>query len=249
MVKSSGRRPDPDAVDSMDHEDENKDKIVSMETRAGLGLKVAAELRAYWDGVRGQRLVPPRSEIDPRGIERALEFSFVLERVAPGMGRFRLAGMHLNDLMGMEVRGMPLTAFFTASARKAVADASEAAFRDPAIVEAELVSESGIGRPVLTARLMLLPLRSDLGDITRALGCLVAEGAVCRVPRRFEIEAIRIHPLGRDTMHLADANHDFAATPRPQYAGFAEAKTPFEGIESATSPEERRALFRIVSGK
>ncbi|MFT3687598.1 PAS domain-containing protein [Paenirhodobacter sp.] len=230
----------------MDHDEERKDKIVSMETRAGLGLRVAAELRAYWDGVRGNRLVPPRSEINPRGIERALEFSFVLERVAPGMGRFRLAGMHLNDLMGMEVRGMPLTAFFTTTARKAVADASEAAFREPAIVEAELVSEAGAGRPVLSARLLLLPLRSDLGDVTRALGCLVAEGPVCRVPRRFEIKAIRIHPLTHDTVHLADSDHGFAMAPRPQYAGFAEEKATFEG---AHSPEERRALFRVISGK
>ncbi len=230
----------------MDHDDERKDKIVSMETRAGLGHKVAAELRAYWEGVRGHRLVPARSEIDPRGIERALEFSFVLERVAPGMGRFRLAGMHLNDLMGMEVRGMPLTAFFTASARKAVADASEAAFREPAIVEADLISEAGIGRPVLNARLMLLPLRSDLGDITRALGCLVAEGAVCRVPRRFEIESIRVQSLGREAVHLADADRDFPVVARPQYAGFAEEKATFDG---ANSPEERRALFRIISGK
>lgn len=224
----------------MEREDGKMDKVVSMEKRAGLGLRVASELRAYWDGVRRNRLVPARSEIDPRGIERALEFSFVLERVAPGMGRFRLAGMHLNDLMGMEVRGMPLTAFFTSAARKTIADGCEEMFREPAIVEAELVSEPGPGRPELTARLLLLPLRSDLGDITRALGCLVAEGAVCRVPRRFDVRALTVSPIGRDAIRIAEHGDEFALAP-----GFAEKPAAFE---AAPSPEARRALFRIVSG-
>ena len=61
------------------------------------------EVEAYWEGLRMGRTVPMRSEIDPRGIERALEFTFILERIAPGLARFRLSGMHLNDLLGMEV--------------------------------------------------------------------------------------------------------------------------------------------------
>ena len=59
--------------------------------------------------------MPRRAEIDPRGIENALEYAFILERIAPGMARIRLAGIHLSDLMGMEVRGMPLTSFIDAA--------------------------------------------------------------------------------------------------------------------------------------
>ncbi|MEM1421046.1 MAG: PAS domain-containing protein, partial [Pseudomonadota bacterium] len=53
-------------------------------------------VEAYWEGLRAGRLVPRRADVDPRGIDQALEYSFILERIAPGMARFRLAGMHLN---------------------------------------------------------------------------------------------------------------------------------------------------------
>lgn len=149
------------------------------------------QVRAYWEALRAGRIVPLRSEIDPRGIEKALEFAFVLERVAPTVARFRLAGLHLNDLMGMEVRGMPLTALFTPGARPALAEALETVFRGPSIAEFDLRAEGGWGRPALAARLVILPLQSDLGDVTRALGCLVTDGRIGRVPRRFEIQAAR----------------------------------------------------------
>ncbi len=69
-----------------------------------------AEVRAYWEGLRVAGDLPRRDQIDPRGIAGALENTFLLERVAPGIARFRLAGMQLHDLMGMDVRGMPLSA-------------------------------------------------------------------------------------------------------------------------------------------
>ena len=61
--------------------------------------------------------MPLRSEIDPRGLKGALEYCFVLERIAPGLARLRVAGSHLGDLMGMEVRGMPITAFYDENGR------------------------------------------------------------------------------------------------------------------------------------
>ena len=68
--------------------------------------------------MREEDTIPPRSAINPRGIEDALEYAFILDSVAPGVARFRLAGSHLTDLMGMEVRGMPITAMFVPAARK-----------------------------------------------------------------------------------------------------------------------------------
>ncbi|MEM1429224.1 MAG: PAS domain-containing protein [Pseudomonadota bacterium] len=160
-----------------------------------LRFPTVALLEAYWHQLRGTRLVPARSEVDPRQIEDSLEYAFILERVAPGMARFRLAGMHLSDLMGMEVRGMPVTAFFTPEARKPLSDAMEAVFDAPAIVRLTLNGETGIGRPGLDARLLLLPLKSDFGDVSRALGCLVTNGPVGRAPRRFSIAHEEITPI------------------------------------------------------
>jgi len=41
----------------------------------------------------------------------------------------------------------------------------------------------------------MLPLRSDLGDVSRALGCLVTHGPLGRTPRRFEIMSCRTTPV------------------------------------------------------
>ena len=71
-------------------------------------VRILADLRSYWDSLRKGRAVPDRADVEPKGIRRALDYAFILERIAPGAARFRLAGRHLVDLMGMEVRGMPV---------------------------------------------------------------------------------------------------------------------------------------------
>jgi len=152
-------------------------------------------LETYWSEIRGTRLVPARADVDPRRIEDALEYAFILERIAPGMARFRLAGMHLNDLMGMEVRGMPLTAFFAPEGRKAVSAALEQVFDAPSIARIALAGERGVGRPPLDGRLLLLPLQSDFGDVSRALGCLATVGPTGRAPRRFSVTGTDVEPL------------------------------------------------------
>ncbi|MEM9248270.1 MAG: PAS domain-containing protein [Pseudomonadota bacterium] len=152
-----------------------------------LRFPALTQLERYWQDLRGSRLVPARSEVDPRHIEDVLDCAFIVERIAPGMARFRVAGMHLSDLMGMEVRGMPLSAFFTPDARRTLSDGLEHAFDDPAVVRLSLQAETSIGRPEMEGRLLLLPLKSDFGDVSRALGCMVTRGATGRTPRRFEI--------------------------------------------------------------
>lgn len=109
--------------------------------------------------------------------------------------RFRLAGMHLNELMGMEVRGMPITAFFAPDTRRQVSDALEHVFEEPALARISLRGERGMGRSPITAELIILPLRSDLGDISRALGCLVCDGEIGRTPRRFDVCDLQLEPL------------------------------------------------------
>jgi hypothetical protein len=175
-------------------------------------------LETYWSEIRGTRLVPARADVDPRRIEDALEYAFILERIAPGMGRFRLAGMHLNDLMGMEVRGMPLTAFFAPEGRKAVSAALEQVFDTPAIARLTLSGERGVGRPPLDGRLLLLPLQSDFGDVSRALGCLATLGPAGRAPRRFTVTGADVEPLLTDAPAPRE-RRSTGWTPPPRSAG------------------------------
>ena len=142
----------------MDKSPLNPHNVVAMtEFRAEVGFSAISQVEAYWEGLRGARLMPKRSEIDPRGIESALEYTFVLERIAPGMARIRIAGSHLGDLMGMEVRGMPLTSLITPPCRRQIADAIEDVCQRPAVCELRMSAETTLAKPQMDARLLLLP--------------------------------------------------------------------------------------------
>lgn len=170
--------------------------------RNAMSYGALSEVRGYWEALRNGRRAPLRSEIDPRGIERALENAFILERVAPQVARFRLAGVHLNDLLGVEVRGLPVSALFSQSDRSKAAAAIDAVFSTPQLIEMTLKAEGGIGKPKLEAKLLILPLQSDLGDITRALGCLVAVGQIGRSPRKFDIMSVSATGLAGTTCSI-----------------------------------------------
>lgn len=162
------------------------------------GFAPIAQLEAYWEALRGNRLMPNRAEIDPRGIEQALEYSFIVERIAPGIARLRIAGSHLSDLMGMEVRGMPLTSFITPGSRRQLSDILEEVFETPATCSLHLHSDQGAGMPPLEARMVLMPLKSDLGDVSRILGALVSVGDMGRSPRRFDVTRTALRPIVAD---------------------------------------------------
>nr|WP_111298669.1 PAS domain-containing protein [Paracoccus saliphilus] len=213
--------------------------------------RVLRDLRSYWDGIRNGRAVPARTDVDPRGIARALDYAFILERIAPGAGRLRLAGRHLIDLMGMEVRGMPVCAFLNTSSRGRFSDVLESVFKAPQIARVTLAAKAQYARPELTGQMLLLPLRSDLGDVTRALGCLVAEGDPGVAPRRFDLVADEVMPIIEGGTTLA---------PSPSTIGFAEGAArfaprsrpapppadPARSVPQGDTPQERRALFRVI---
>lgn len=170
--------------------------VISLGMRAGgpgsgpVTYPAVSQVDAYWEGLRDGRLMPKRSEVDPRGLEGALEYALLMEMVAPGVARVRVSGLHLTDLLGMEVRGMPLTAFFEPADRNRVADLLQDVVTGPKVVEMELISPSGIGRPALTAKLFLAPLEAENDHRPRLLACLQAKGEIGRTPRRLKIKDV-----------------------------------------------------------
>ena len=162
----------------------------SLKDEGGARFAAIREVRAYWAALRDDQDLPRREQINPRGMAGALHQVFMLERVAPGTARFRIAGMDINDLMGMEVRGMPLSALFDPAARVQLAEVLDTVFANHTITEVDLEADRGLGRPALRARLLLLPLKGASGEADLILGCLASDGQIGRTPRRFVIARV-----------------------------------------------------------
>ena len=189
--------------------------------RSGKSLSPLRQAEAYWQALRTGAELPRRTQIDPRGLENILEYTFILERIAPGIARFRLAGSHLTDLAGMDVRGMPLTCFFTPAGRNKVSAVLEHVFDTPAVAELTLGGEVKRHQPRPDARMILLPLQSDLGDINRALGVLIADKPTVQPPQRFDVADLTLRPATR--LQPVHQPH------REPVAGFAEDQHPLQG--------------------
>ena len=201
--------------------------------------------QAYWASKRDGADLPRRAEIDPRGIEPLLQYAFIAEKIAPGLARMRIAGMHLSDLMGMEVRGMPVSTFIDPADRDTLADHMVELFDRPARIELDIASEGGFGRARLAGRIVMLPLRSDLGDVSRALGCLVTQGAMGRAPRRFRITGQRVVPIDLSHAPSTTTTTTTAATPvLAPVPGLAEAPAQFQGKANRLASE--RSYLRLV---
>lgn len=149
--------------------------------------KSVQRIEQYWEELRNGRLLPSRSEVDPRALEGVLSNAFILERIAPGLARFRIAGSHLTAFTGLELRQMPASVLFGIHSRSVLADALEAVFDEPAAVHMELVSNGGMMQPDLHGEMILLPLRSDTGEVSRVMGAIVMDGEAGRKPRRLDI--------------------------------------------------------------
>ena len=197
-----------------------------------------AQVEGYWHGLCFGSPLPHRRDIDPRGMEQALAFAFVLERVAPGVCRFRIAGQHLNELMGLDVRGMPLTAMFTVQARRDISRIVETVCAEPCIKEVFIKGGKSIGRGELAGKIFLAPLLDEAGQVTRILGCLQTNGTIGRQPRRFAITEVYTKDLNAPRPRLPE-NHGLAE--------FAESPAPFGRVEKVAGPDKTNPpLLQLV---
>ena len=186
-------------------------------------------LKQYWESLRAGRLAPYRSEIDPRQFEHALENMFILEIIGDETIRVRLAGMKLCEMMGMEVRGMSPRAFMMPEDRSRFDNAIMDVVRKPAVSDFVMETVDYNGKSG-TAYLLLMPLRSDFGEITRILGCISDNGEHFEAPVRMRIT--RAHA------ELINFKEDGTSNPLP---GFAEHQEQFSAME-------RRPQFSTISG-
>jgi hypothetical protein len=175
-----------------------------------LEYPAVSAVQAYWDQLRTGRTMPARSDVDPAEISVALSQTFVAETVAPGVARIRVAGSHLNELLGVEARGMPLSVYMTGTSRNELAQAIQQVAQG-ARAQLPLRSDPGVGKPALDGLLLLMPLRDRAGQPTRILGVLETHGQIGRLPRRFR--------LAGPVMRLTDGTDRVAPSSPRQAAG------------------------------
>lgn len=196
-------------------------------------------VEAYWQALRTGPGLPARADVDPRGLDRVLEYAFIAEQIAPGLARFRVAGRHLCGTLGMEVRGMPVSCILDTDGRRGLEAVLTAVFGQPAKARLDLRGTDGA-----TATMTCLPLVNERGAVTRVLGAFVADGpAPCA---QFSLCGHSITPIAEGEVA--------PLTPPPPapalHPGFAEASGVFfdqRPDAKRKGPAQRPALKLVVS--
>ena len=198
----------------------------------------------YWNGLRNGRAAPFRSEIDPRKISAALANMFVLEALPTGQLRFRVAGTGLSALFGLELRGMVADAIVDPASAERFHGAARKVLETPATAAIRAEAISG-ARRVPGMEMLLLPLRSEVGEMNRLLGCINATGAQ---PMRGEFDQLRLACVD---IALTAPQITEEAEPLDAFMGLAEPGAAFDrsgepqprltAIEGAGSGEARRS--------
>jgi hypothetical protein len=129
-----------------------------------------AQVRAYWEGLRKDTALPPRTALDPRGLAGVLDRVFLAERIGRGLAQMRISGSGLADFAGVDLRGLPLSCILAPESRPIFAETLENVFMSPAVAEIDLGSDRG-ALGAIVARLVLMPLADD-GDRKLVLGVL-----------------------------------------------------------------------------
>lgn len=168
----------------------------------------------YWNDLRNGRPAPYRSELDPRSISDLLESTFILETTGQGAPRFRLAGTKLCDQFGLELRGMSALALWQGTCRNRIKDLINEVVETPCIghVVCRVETRSGAS---FAAEFVFLPLRSDLGAMSRVLGCGYYMGDVDTrggtEPLHHVIEEVNVYGIDQDETIPDAPNYERAA--------------------------------------
>ena len=118
----------------------------------------------------------------------------------------------------------------------------EEMFQSPATLSLQMVGPGDPSRPAIEARMLLLPLKSDLGDVSRALGCLVTKGEIGLAPRRFELVSLQSTPLVTPDGSMPSSEAPAPVESPVNPAEFAEPTVSFDG----KSQKNRPPYLRLV---
>jgi hypothetical protein len=128
-------------------------------------------LFVYWDSLRGSRLAPDRSEIDPGEIRSCLPAVFILGMDAQRRYPFRLAGTSVCALFGRELRDTAFSALWSPSGEVTIRQLLRCVVEESAGAVTAITGRNEDGAR-LELELILLPLTCRDGERARLIGAL-----------------------------------------------------------------------------
>lgn len=128
----------------------------------------ARALYQYWCAVRGNNIVPNRSEIRPADIQALLPNLMILGYDQPDALIFRLVGTACVEKLGIDLTGMNLFEKISAHMRAKAEYCFSALRLHPCGMIAHQNMQSKYGTPFL-AQILYLPLIDRVGEITQLI--------------------------------------------------------------------------------
>lgn len=166
-------------------------------------------LKHHWESLREGHLPPFRSEISPRALPDMLDNLFIFERLNAGDIRVRIAGIKLCEMMGREVRGQSPLSFFNKNARGRFSAVLSDVLNRPTVARLGLET-SGSNGIISNAEMLLLPLRSDFGDVNRIIGCVTEPFTGFSAPISYSIKTIDLDGISHKSAHRYEMENGFA---------------------------------------
>jgi hypothetical protein len=129
-------------------------------------------LFAYWDELRGRRVAPDRSDIDPAAIRGLLADTFILALDTIEGHPFRVAGTRVGALFGRELKGEAFVELWTAETKPMVRDLLNVVAQESTGIVAGASAYDDQGA-ALDFELLTLPLLHRGRTDGRVMGALV----------------------------------------------------------------------------
>jgi hypothetical protein len=133
--------------------------------------RVTKDLYAYWDGLRGARSAPDRSDINPAAIRHVLADTFIIEIDRECAFPIRLCGTRINALWLGDQKGRSFVDLWRASDQRAVAAAILTVIDGVSPIVAGVCARAP-DAPEIDLELLLLPLRHFGKTHSRVMGSL-----------------------------------------------------------------------------
>lgn len=134
---------------------------------------VTQSLYSYWDGLRGARPAPNRSEVDPGEIRGLLGDTFILQTNGAKDVRYRLAGTRLCSAHCRELKGRDFLRGWSTEDREALESLIAAVTEDAAAAVIGVAGQTERSQ-TLSMEMILLPLNVPGEGRIRILGSCTA---------------------------------------------------------------------------